>query len=80
MAGRLDPEHSDAWFCMGFCLETIGQAEEAVRCFEQSLRIDPRNPEIWRCKGRVPLALGREDEARECVLRLSATNLIQFTL
>jgi tetratricopeptide (TPR) repeat protein len=50
----------------GASLAALGQHQEAIGCFDQSLAIDTRDAYTWLNKGASLAALGRREEAIQC--------------
>lgn len=56
---ELDPWHVDIYQDMGRLLETMGEDENALACYDRALKIDPTHPEILRLRVEVLRELGR---------------------
>ncbi len=68
-AVELNERSPQAWYNRGFFLLERGLAEQALDCFENSLRLGMRGPQIHEEKARALEALGEYDEATESVER-----------
>jgi tetratricopeptide (TPR) repeat protein len=55
------------WSNKGISLRNLGQHEEAIRCYDQSLKLFPRNATVWSNKGADLTSLGRHQEAFFCL-------------
>ncbi|MEO6014082.1 MAG: adenylate/guanylate cyclase domain-containing protein [Devosia sp.] len=65
---KLDPNHSWAWMRRGFGLVYLGQAEEGLKAFEQSLRLSPLDPFAFNVHlgmGLAHFAAGRPEKGIE---------------
>jgi tetratricopeptide (TPR) repeat protein len=65
MAATIDPAHAKAHNLVGACLASMGQAADARRAFETSLRADPREPGTYTNLATLELQLGNPTRARQ---------------
>jgi|GEM_PF-2274959 len=72
---ELDPSPTFAWINKGNSLSHLGRLEEALTCFERSLKICPDLALAWSNKGTVLEALSRESEARAAFARAKKLGL-----
>ena len=54
------------WSNKGASLDTLGQHEEAITCFDKALAIDPQSAPALQNKGNALYHLGRSIEAMKC--------------
>jgi serine/threonine protein kinase len=54
------------WNSKGASLTSLGQYDEAIRCYDKALEIDPRYAAAWGNKGTSLNCLGLYDEAIRC--------------
>jgi tetratricopeptide (TPR) repeat protein len=60
-------EESPGFWCdKGAALNELGQHEEAIKCFDKTLKIEPSNNSAWNNKGSALDKLGRHEEAVMC--------------
>jgi tetratricopeptide (TPR) repeat protein len=66
------PELSPAWQVKGICLLSLEKYEEALRCFERTIRLDPQNSEAMVLKERTLKFLAGDlaDEQKQLELLL----------
>ena len=58
--------NANSWIRKGDSLRSLGQHEDAVRCYDQALAIEPQNQSAWSSKGFALHNLGRLEEAIRC--------------
>ena len=61
--GGFDSNDAWGWRNKGGALYSLGKYDEAITCYDQSLKIDPNNPVVWNNKGLALYFLGKYDEA-----------------
>ena len=61
--GGFDSNDAWGWRNKGSALYFLGKYEEAIKCYNQSIKIDPSNPVVWNNKGLALYHLGKYDEA-----------------
>ena len=61
--GGFDGNDAWGWRNKGGSLYSLGRYDEAVTCYNESIRIDPDNPVVWNNKGLAQYHLGKYDEA-----------------
>jgi tetratricopeptide (TPR) repeat protein len=64
-AVEIDQRFPQAWYNRGFFLLERGLAEEAVNCFDNSIRLGTRSAEVLEEKARAHEQLGEDDLAEE---------------
>jgi len=69
MALSSEPAYAAAWNEKANFLDSVGKFDEALACYDCSLKIDPGNAEVWFNKGLTLRKLGRENEAFSCINR-----------
>jgi tetratricopeptide (TPR) repeat protein len=60
------PEDADTWFDIGTTLSDRGLYEDAIRCFDKTLRYMPQHRYAWNAKAQCLMKLGRTKEAVMC--------------
>ena len=61
--GGFDSNEAWGWRNKGSALYFLGKYEEAIKCYDESIKIDPSNPIVWNNKGLALYYLGKYDEA-----------------
>lgn len=66
-AVRLEPEHAETWFNLGFVRERDGLRREAIEAFRESVRLKPIIDRAWYGMGMAHAALGEHTEAMKAL-------------
>jgi curved DNA-binding protein CbpA len=61
--GGFDSNDAWGWRNKGGALYFLGKYDEAIKCYNQSIKIDPSNPVVWNNKGLAEYFLGKYDES-----------------
>jgi tetratricopeptide (TPR) repeat protein len=56
-----------AWHSKANALDSMGKHEDAIRCYDNSLKCDDQNAECWFNKGLTLKKMGKEDEGLACI-------------
>lgn len=62
-AVRLEPEHAETWFNLGFVRERDGRRQEAIDAFRETVRLKPTIDRAWYGMGMAYAALGEHQQA-----------------
>jgi tetratricopeptide (TPR) repeat protein len=38
---EIDPDNYSAWYNKGICFQNMGKTQEAIRCYDESIKINP---------------------------------------
>ncbi len=63
---KLDPHEARTWFLKGRVFLYLGKYEDAINCFDQSLKVDSTLTLSWNGKGSCLKILGRYKDAILC--------------
>lgn len=58
-----DPEHREAWACLGLAHDANGNWQLAIDALTRALGLSDRSPALWFSKGQCLMRLGRMNEA-----------------
>lgn len=64
---RIQPDHADMLFNLGYVQDQQGRRAEAISCFSEAVRIKPTLDRAWYGMGMAHAALGRHDKAAEAL-------------
>lgn len=64
--GTQYPVEDFLWMAKGLCCSRLGKYEEAILCYDTSLKLNSKNPTTWRNKGIVFKEIKRYEEAIYC--------------
>ena len=62
---KINPEHAQAYFQIGYCLARLGQYKEAIEPYQQAIRISPKEADIHNNLCVAYGMVGRYNEAIE---------------
>ncbi len=58
------------WFSVARVHETLGQYEEALLAYEESIKLDPKYAKAWFYKAKLHYKLRQKDQAKQCAKRV----------
>ena len=64
--GKKEPLAEEDWNNKGNALDALGKFQDAIKCYDKSLKINPRYDLAWGNKGNALKHLGKPQEAIEC--------------
>ena len=71
---QLNPEHSIAQDNLGQLYEGQGLIDEAMSCYENSIKLDNMNEDAWFSKAIALDMLGKRDETLKCMQEILKIN------